>query len=189
MANNFEEEYSREKELISQYKAALKENDEETYTQVKASYAALKQSISDKGKAYTKVYKRFKEMKEKENEVITVNEYLEKEEAEKLAEAFKECGITEFALIGHHPGVIDIAYFLTLLGFAVDSIIQVNTGAWSMENGYKKVCGLLMVNSEAAEVIAEIAQNDESEDTDENAEETSETEDEEENENDDSTTV
>ena len=85
MANNFEEEYSREKELISQYKAALKENDEETYTQIKASYAALKQSISDKGKAYTKVYKRFKEMKEKENEVITVNEYLEKEEAEKLA--------------------------------------------------------------------------------------------------------
>ncbi len=144
MKNNFANEYNQEVEIRNIYDEAKKNNSEDGKEVARKLIRELGESIEAKGAAYTRCYEYYKEMKDRGNDYIAIDECIFEDKAEGLINMFRECGITEFVYNSTWSGSVEVAWLFTTFGCKINGMVEINARTKKIfSEEYEKAHGLL----------------------------------------------
>ena len=139
MKNTFEAAYQQELKIRNAYDEAEAAGSEEGKEAARAAIHELWDSIEAKGKAYNRIYREYKNSRDKENDHLDLNDVIWDRDVESLITCIRENGIERFTFSSSWSSAIETAWLFQENGCKLESLIQSNgdEDTWN-EGQYKK---------------------------------------------------
>ena len=139
MMNTFAAEYEQELKIRAEYEAAKEAGSEEGKEAAREAIHRLWDSIGAKGNAYTRIYRDYKDAREKGNTYIDFHDVIWDKDAPDLIACMRENGIEHFTFSSGWSSAVETAWIFKENGCQLEDLIQINGDRRSFgEEGYEK---------------------------------------------------
>lgn len=147
--NNFAEEYAQEQECRRQFDAAEAAGNTEGQEKARDAYQRLEARIFEKGDAYGRTYRLYREAKERGNEYIDLNEVIWDDKVAPLIGSLREYGIEKFTFSSGWSSAVETAWLFIQNGCHLEGIVEINGSHKAfMSDEYEKAHGYLFTIGE-----------------------------------------
>lgn len=139
MKNTFEAAYQQELRIRADYDAAEAAGSEEGKEAARAAIRKLWDSIEAKGKAYNRIYRDYKNSRDRGNEYIDLHDVIWDKDVESLVTCMRESGIERFTFSSGWSSAVETAWLFQENGCWLEALIQINGDEDIWNDGqYKK---------------------------------------------------
>jgi len=140
MMNAFEKDYQQELKIRADYDAAKAAENEAGQEAARADIHELWGSIEEKGEAYTRIYRDYKNSRDKGNEYIDFRDVIWDKDVESLVTCMRENGIDRFTFSSGWSSAVETAWLFKENGCELEGLIQINGDQnFFKEEEYEKV--------------------------------------------------
>jgi len=124
--NTFAAEYEQELKIRADYDAAEAAESESGKEAARTAIHALWDSIEAKGKAYTRIYRDYKDSRDKGNDYIDFHDVIWDKDAPELIACMRENGIERFTFSSGWSSAVETAWIFKENGCQLEDLIQIN---------------------------------------------------------------
>ena len=140
MMNAFEKDYQQELKIRADYDAAKAAENEAGQEAARADIHELWGSIDEKGEAYARIYRDYKNARDKGNEYIDFRDVIWDKDVEGLVNCMRENGIDRFTFSSGWSSAVETAWLFKENGCELEGLIQINGDQnFFKEEEYEKV--------------------------------------------------
>ena len=140
MMNAFEKDYQQELKIRADYDAAKAAENEAGQEAARADIHELWGSIDEKGEAYARIYRDYKNARDKGNEYIDFRDVIWDKDVEGLVTCMRENGIDRFTFSSGWSSAVETAWLFKENGCELEGLIQINGDQnFFKEEEYEKV--------------------------------------------------
>lgn len=140
MMNAFEKDYQQELKIRADYDAAKAAENEAGQEAARADIHELWGSIDEKGEAYARIYRDYKNSRDKGNEYIDFRDVIWDKDVEGLVTCMRENGIDRFTFSSGWSSAVETAWLFKENGCELEGLIQINGDQnFFKEEEYEKV--------------------------------------------------
>ena len=126
MTNAFEAVYQQELKIRADYDAAKAAGHEEGMEAARTEIRELWNGLEAKGKAYNRIYRDYKNSRDKGNEYIDLHDVIWDKDVEDLITCMRENGIERFTFSSGWSSAVETAWLFQENGCHLEALIQIN---------------------------------------------------------------
>ena len=126
MNKNLEKDYEKVAAIKAAYNKAQEAGDEAGMDQARKDIRAAYNQIEENGEEYARVYRMLEEARERENDLIDINDNIWSKDVEKLIGALRENGIKEFTFSSTWSSIVETAWLFTKNGCSLKGMVEIN---------------------------------------------------------------
>ena len=140
MKNTFAAEYEKELKIRAGYEASKEAGSEEGMEEAREAIHRLWDSIDAKGKAYVRIYRDYKDARDRGNTYIDFHDVIWDKDAPGLIACMRENGIGHFTFSSGWSSAVETAWIFKENGCRLEDLIQINGREKGFgEEGFEKV--------------------------------------------------
>ena len=126
MKNTFAAEYEQELKIRAAYDEAEAEKDEAGMEAARTAIHELWDSIDAKGKAYTRIYREYKDSRDRGNAWMDLHDVIWDRDAPDLIACMRENGIERFTFSSGWSSAVETAWIFKENGCQLEDLVQIN---------------------------------------------------------------
>lgn len=139
MKNTFEAAYQQELKIRAAYDAAEAAGSEEGKEAARTSIHELWDGIEAQGAAYSRIYREYKNSRDKGNEYLDLHDVIWDKDVESLITCMRKTGIQLFTFSSGWSSAVETAWLFQENGCKLEGLIQINGDEDTWNDGeYKK---------------------------------------------------
>ena len=139
MKNTFAAEYEQELKIRNDYELAKEADSEEGQEAAREAIHKLWDNIDAKGAAYVRIYRDYKDSRDKGNDYIDFHDVIWDKDAPGLIACMRENGIEHFTFSYGWSSAVETAWIFKENGCQLEDLVQINGDRRSFgEEGYEK---------------------------------------------------
>ena len=139
MKNTFEAAYNEELKIRADYERAKAEGSESGMEEARGAIRSLWGVIGSRGDAYGRIYRDYKDSREKGNTYIDFHDVIWEKDAPALIACMRENGIEHFTFSSGWSSAVETAWIFKQNGCQLEDLVQINGDREIFrENEYKK---------------------------------------------------
>ena len=127
MKNTFEAAYQQELKIRADYDVAEDARSEEGKEAARAAIHELWDSIDAKGQAYSRIYREYKDSRDKGNEYLDLHDVIWDKDVESLITCMRENGIERFTFSSGWSSAVESAWIFQQNGCRLQGLIELNS--------------------------------------------------------------
>lgn len=132
--------YEQVEAIKSAYDAANEQNDEAGKVAAREAYQSWKDKVIAEGEDFWRVFKMYKNAKERGNEHIDLHEVIWDKDVPKLIERLRKAGIQKFTFSSTWSGTVETAWLFLQNGCKLEGMAEINgTCQAFMSEEYERV--------------------------------------------------
>lgn len=138
MKNIFESIYQEVQKIHADYDAAKEACSEEGKNAARAEYEKLCERINEKGAAFIRVTRAYREARDKGNEHVDFHDVIWDKDVEGLITCMREHGIEHFTFSSGWSSAVETAWLFQESGCTLEGLIRINGDSKGFgEEGYE----------------------------------------------------
>ena len=139
MKNTFEAEYQKELQIRADYDAAKEAGNEAGQEAARVDIHELWGSIEEKGAAYARIYRDYKDSRDRENTTVNFHDVIWDKDVKDLIDCMRANGIDRFTFSSGWSSSVETAWLFIQNGCKVEGMTQVNGNQNYFSVGYEQL--------------------------------------------------